>query len=164
MVEDAGRGYRRIVASPTPQKIVEIESINLLVNKGFVVVAVGGGGIPVVRENGEDLTGVAAVIDKDYASSLLATDIGAELLLISTAVDSVYLNFGQPNQRALSRITVPEAKAFLKEGQFAPGSMEPKIRAAIQCLEKGVQQVIITSPEQMVAAVRGEGGTRILVS
>jgi carbamate kinase len=162
MVEDAGRGYRRVVASPVPQEIVEIESIKLLVNKGIVVVSVGGGGIPVVRENEGDLTGVSAVIDKDYASSLLATDIGAELLLISTTVDAVYLNFGRPDQRALSHMTVPEAKAFLKEGQFAPGSMEPKIRAAIQCLERGVQQVIISSQEHMVAAVRGEGGTRIL--
>ena len=115
-----------------------------------------------VRENGGDLAGAAAVIDKDYASSLLAVKIGAELLIISTAVDAVYLNYGQPNQRVLSRMTVRQAEAFLREGQFAPGSMEPKIRAAIQCLNRGVQQVIITSPEQMVAAVRGERGTRVL--
>jgi len=162
MIEDAGRGYRQVAASPIPQEIVEIESIKALINIGVVVVAVGGGGIPVVRDSRGDLTGVAAVIDKDYASSLLAVDIGAELLLISTAVDAVYLNYGQPGQKALSRMTVGEAETFLKEGQFAPGSMEPKIRAAIQFLKKGAGQVIITSPERMVESIRGEAGTMVV--
>ena len=161
MIEDAGRGYRRIVASPAPQEIVEIESINTLIQKGFVVVSVGGGGIPVVRDEQGLLTGAAAVIDKDYASSLLAAALGAELLLISTSVDHVYVNFGRPDQKIISHMTIREAEAFLKEDQFAPGSMEPKIKAAIQFLQKGSGQVIITSPERIVEAIRGKVGTRI---
>jgi carbamate kinase len=161
MMEDAGRGYRRVVASPAPQNIVEIDSIKILINNGLVVVAVGGGGIPVVRDEHGDLTGAAAVIDKDYASSLLAAELGAELLLISTSVDQVYQNFGRSDQRPLPRMSVPEAERYLREGQFAPGSMEPKIRAAIQFLRKVDGQVIITSPERMVEAIRGEAGTRM---
>jgi carbamate kinase len=161
MMEDAGRGYRRVVASPAPQNIVELVSIKILINNGLVVVAVGGGGIPVVRDEHGDLTGAAAVIDKDYASSLLAAELGAELLLISTSVDQVYQNFGRSDQRPLPRMSVPEAERYLREGQFAPGSMEPKIRAAIQFLRKVDGQVIITSPERMVEAIRGEAGTRM---
>ncbi|MCK4271762.1 carbamate kinase [bacterium] len=161
MIEDAGRGYRRVVASPAPQEIVEIESINTLIQKGYVVVSVGGGGIPVVRDEQGRLTGAAAVIDKDYASSLLGAAIGAELLLISTSVDHVYVNFGRPDQKIISHMTIREAEAFLKEDQFAPGSMEPKIKAAIQFLQKGGGQVIITSPERIVEAIRGKAGTRI---
>ncbi len=159
VVEDAGRGYRRVVASPAPQKIVEIESIKTLINRGFVVVAAGGGGIPVMADEKGDLIGASAVIDKDYASSLLAVEVGAELLLITTAVDAVYLDYGQPSQRPVSRMTIAEAEVFLEQGHFAPGSMEPKIRAAIGCLKQGVARVIITSPELIVPAVRGEAGT-----
>lgn len=162
MIEDAGRGYRRVVASPIPQKIVEIESIKALINNGIIVVAVGGGGIPVIRGDEGDLTGAEAVIDKDYASSLLAVEIEAELLLISTSVDRVYLNFGGRDQTPLAHMTIREAERYLKEGQFAPGSMEPKIRAAVRFLEKGTGRVIITSPEWMVEAIRGEAGTTIM--
>jgi carbamate kinase len=161
MVEDSGRGYRRVVASPQPQEIVELDSIKTLVNNGFVVVAVGGGGIPVVRDEHGDLTGAEAVIDKDYASSLLARQIGADLLIISTAVDEVYLDFGKPDQRPLRHMTVAEAKQYLREGHFAPGSMEPKIRAAIEYLKEDSGQVLITSPQKMVAAIGGQEGTRI---
>jgi carbamate kinase len=162
MVEDAGRGYRRVVASPMPQKIVEIDSIKTLINNGFVVVAAGGGGIPVVRQAGGDLTGVAAVIDKDYASALLANEIGADLLLMSTSVDQVYLNYGKQNQQALPVMTVGQAKMYLEQGHFAPGSMEPKIRAALRFLEKGSGEVVITSPERIMEAIAGQAGTRIL--
>jgi carbamate kinase len=161
MVEDAGRGYRRVVASPVPQEIVEIDSIKTLINNGFVVVAVGGGGIPVVRRQDGQLVGAEAVIDKDYASGLLAAQLGAQLLLISTSVDAVCLDWGQPSRRPIGHMTVTQAEGYLREGQFAPGSMEPKIRAAIQFLSRHQGQVIITSPDKMVAAVAGQAGTRI---
>ena len=161
MVEDAGRGYRRVVASPAPQEIVEIDSIKVLIKNGFVVVAVGGGGIPVIRRQDGELIGAEAVIDKDYASSLLATQLGAQLLLISTSVDSVYLDWSRPSRKPVRHMTVAQAEEYLREGQFAPGSMEPKIRAAIQFLRRHRGQVIITSPEKMVAAVAGQAGTRI---
>lgn len=159
MIEDAGRGYRRVVASPMPQKIVEIKSIKTLIDNGVIVIAVGGGGIPVVRDARGDLTGAEAVIDKDYASSLMATEIGAELLLISTSVDQVYLNYGRPDQKAVRKMTVGEAEKYLSEDQFAPGSMEPKIKAAIQFLDQGWGRVIITSPERTIEAIKGEAGT-----
>jgi len=161
MIEDAGRGYRRVVASPIPQEIVEIESIKTLINNGIIVIAAGGGGIPVVRDDRGDLAGVEAVLDKDYASSLLAVEIGAELLLISTSVDQVYLNYGRPDQKPLPQMTVRQAKRYLSEGQFAPGSMEPKIKAAIQFLSQGSGRVIITSPERTMEAIRREAGTLI---
>jgi len=162
IVEDSGRGYRRVVASPIPRRIVERDAIYDLISKGYVLVAVGGGGIPVVRDENGNLKGVAAVIDKDYASSLLATSIDADLFLISTAVEKVYINYKKPNQQALDEITVAEAKKYLAEGHFAPGSMGPKVKAIIDFLEKGGKEAIITSPEGIPRSLRGETGTHIV--
>ncbi len=160
--DDAGRGWRRVVPSPIPREIVEQEAIKALIEQGFVVIGVGGGGIPVVRQEDGSLRGVEAVIDKDYASSLLASGIGADLFLISTAVEKVALNYGQPNQVWLDRMTVAEAKRYLSEGHFPPGSMGPKIKAIIQFLEKGGKEALITSPENIERALAGETGTRIV--
>jgi carbamate kinase len=161
MVEDAGRGWRRVVPSPRPLEIVESDAIRTLLAAGFVVVGVGGGGIPVVRENG-DMRGVEAVIDKDYASSLLARTIRADLLLISTAVERVVLNYRKPDERPLDRIILSEAQRHLAEGQFPPGSMGPKIEAAIAYLQAGGKEVLITSPENLERALAGETGTHIV--
>ncbi|MCE9645010.1 MAG: carbamate kinase [Chloroflexi bacterium] len=163
VVEDAGRGWRRVVASPLPKEIVEFESVKLLLNAGHVVITVGGGGIPVVaREDGE-LVGTAAVIDKDFASSLLAQSIRADMLLIATAVEKVAINFGKPGQKWLDKMTVAEAKAYLAEGtHFAKGSMAPKIQAAIWYLENGGREALITNPENIGRALKGETGTRIV--
>ncbi|MGB5931917.1 MAG: carbamate kinase [Anaerolineae bacterium] len=160
IMEDAGRGWRRVVPSPIPMRIVEQEAIKALIGLGFVVIGVGGGGIPVVEEDGS-LRGVEAVIDKDYASGLLATGIKADLFLISTAVEKVALNYGKPNQVDLDRMTLSEAKNYLQEGHFPPGSMEPKIKAVIKFLEEGGKEALITSPENLARALRGETGTRI---
>lgn len=161
--EDAGRGWRRVVASPIPQEVVELEAVQTLLNAGTVVITVGGGGIPVIRKPDGDLQGVAAVIDKDYASSLLARLIKADLFLISTAVEKVALNFGKPDQKWLDRITLAEAKQYLAEGtHFAKGSMAPKIQAIIWYLEAGGKQAIITNPENIGRALRGETGTWIV--
>jgi len=162
VVEDAGRGWRRVVASPFPREIVELPAVRQLIAAGITTITVGGGGIPVVRNDEGDLTGVAAVIDKDYASSLLAQSLGADLLLISTAVEHVYLNFGQPDQRAMDEMTVVEAKQYIEEGHFAAGSMLPKIKAIVWFLESGGQEAIITNPESIARALRGETGTRIV--
>ncbi len=160
--DDAGRGWRRVVPSPLPREIVEQEAIKALIEQGFVVIGVGGGGIPVVRQEDGSLRGVEAVIDKDYASSLLASGIGADLFLISTAVEKVALNYGQPNQVWLDQMTVAEAKRYLAEGHFPPGNMGPKIEAIIQFLERGGKEAIITSPENIERALAGETGTRIV--
>jgi len=160
IMEDAGRGWRRVVPSPIPRRIVEQEAIKALIGLEFVVIGVGGGGIPVVEEDGS-LRGVEAVIDKDYASGLLATGIKADLFLISTAVEKVALNYGKPNQVALERMTLAEAKRYLQEGHFPPGSMGPKIEAVIKFLEEGGKEALITSPENLAHALRGETGTRI---
>ena len=160
--DDAGRGWRRVVPSPIPLEIVERDAIKVLLDAGFVVIGVGGGGIPVVREEDGSLRGVEAVIDKDYASGLLASSIQADLLLISTAVDKVALNFGQPGQRWLDKMTLAEAERYLAEGHFAPGSMEPKIRASIKFLKEGGREALITSPENIERALAGETGTRIV--
>ena len=160
--DDAGRGWRRVVPSPIPLEIVERDAIKVLLGAGFVVIGVGGGGIPVVREEDGSLRGVEAVIDKDYASGLLASSIQADLLLISTAVDKVALNFGQPGQRWLDKMTLAEAERYLAEGHFAPGSMEPKIRASIKFLKEGGREALITSPENIERALAGETGTRIV--
>ena len=160
--DDAGRGWRRVVPSPIPREIVEQEAIKALIERGFVVIGVGGGGIPVVRQEDGSLRGVEAVIDKDYASSLLASGIGADLFLISTAVEKVALNYGKPNQVWLDRMTLAEAKRYLSEGHFPPGSMGPKIKAIIQFLEKGGKEALITSPENIERALAGETGTRIV--
>ncbi len=162
MREDAGRGWRRVVASPRPLEIVEEPAIRALLERGVIVVAVGGGGIPVVRRENGDLEGVGAVIDKDWASCLLAKNLGAEMFLISTAVDKVAIHFGKPEQRDLDEITVAEAKRYTAEGHFAPGSMKPKIEAAIDFLEHGGERVIITQPHLLEHAMRGETGTQIV--
>ena len=160
--DDAGRGWRRVVPSPIPLEIVERDAIKVLLDAGFVVIGVGGGGIPVVKEEDGSLRGVEAVIDKDYASGLLAASIQADLLLISTAVDQVALNFGQPGQRWLDKMTLAEAERYLAEGHFVPGSMEPKIRASIKFLKEGGREALITSPENIERALAGETGTRIV--
>lgn len=162
ITDDAGRGWRRVVPSPIPLEIVEKDAIKALIEKGFVVIGVGGGGIPVVREEDGSLRGVEAVIDKDYASSLLASGIGADLFLISTAVPKVALNYGKPNQVWLDEMTLEEARRYLAEGHFPPGSMGPKIEAVIQFLEKGGKKAIITSPENIERALKGETGTHII--
>lgn len=162
VMEDAGRGWRRVVPSPIPKRIVEEEAVRNLIANGFVVITVGGGGIPVVADQHGDLQGVAAVIDKDYASSLLANRIGAELFIISTAVEKVALNFGKPNEEWIDRMTVSQAKAYLEEGvHFAKGSMAPKIQAAVWYLEQGGGEAIITDPDNVERAIAGETGTRI---
>lgn len=162
VVEDAGRGWRRVVASPIPQAVVELDSVKDLIGKGITVITVGGGGIPVIEKENGDLEGVAAVIDKDFASSLLAQQIGADLLLISTAVEKVYLNFGKPNQTAIDRMTVAEAQQYVEEGHFAAGSMLPKVQAIIRFLEAGGKQALITDPPNIKRALQGETGTWIV--
>jgi carbamate kinase len=158
--EDAGRGFRRMVPSPLPLEIVELAAIRRLMESGAVVVACGGGGIPVVRENGA-LRGVAAVIDKDLASALLGSELGASRLVISTAVPQVYLDYRQPGQRPLGAVAAAEMRRYLEQGQFPEGSMGPKIQAGLQFLERGGREVIITDPEHISAAMRGEAGTRV---
>lgn len=162
MVSDAGRGYRRVVASPKPAKILELEAIELLLKADFCVVAVGGGGIPVYKNEHDEWEGVDAVIDKDFASSLLASDLKADLLIISTGVEKVYLNYGKPDQKALDRISVTEAKKYVAEKHFAAGSMLPKIEAAITFIENGGKEALITDPEHLGLAVDGKTGTRIV--
>jgi carbamate kinase len=162
VVDDAGRGWRRVVPSPIPQEIIELDAVRELLEAGIVTVTVGGGGIPVIRNEDGDLQGVAAVIDKDYASSLLARSIGADLLLISTAVEKVYLNFNKPGQKPIDAMTVAEARRYMDEGHFAKGSMLPKIKAIIWFLEAGGREAIITNPENIARALRGETGTRIV--
>ncbi|HXX78945.1 MAG TPA: carbamate kinase [Ktedonobacteraceae bacterium] len=161
MVEDAGRGWRRVVPSPLPREIVERDAIDTLIKNGFIVIAVGGGGIPVVRENTGALSGVEAVIDKDLASSLLASELHADLLLISTAVEKAALNFKKPNQVDLHRITLSEAKQYYEEGHFAKGSMGPKVKAVINYLERGGSAALITMPETIGKALKGDTGTWI---
>ncbi|MHA2362985.1 MAG: carbamate kinase [Candidatus Hodarchaeales archaeon] len=160
--EDSGRGWRRVVPSPPPIEIIERNAVKELISKGFVVISVGGGGIPVIRNKKGNLEGVAAVIDKDFASSLLATEIQADLFLISTAVEKVYLNFGKPNQTPLETVTITELKRYLEEDHFAPGSMLPKIKAIIEFFENGGKKAIITDPENIARALKGETGTHIL--
>jgi carbamate kinase len=162
VVEDAGRGWRRVVPSPLPQRVIERDAVKELLDAGFIVITVGGGGIPVVEGEDGKLVGTAAVIDKDYASSLLAQSIGADLLLISTAVEKVSLNFGGPNQVDLDRMTAAEAERYMAEGHFAPGSMLPKIQAIVWFLEAGGQEAIITNPENIERALAQETGTRIV--
>jgi carbamate kinase len=162
VVEDAARGWRRVVPSPIPLRIVEEDAIRALLEQGFVVVSVGGGGIPVVADADGNLSGVAAVIDKDLASALLATSIGAELLVITTAVEKVALDFGTPEQRWVDRMTLAEAKERLAEGRhFAAGSMAPKIDAVVRFLERGGETAVITDPDNVERALAGETGTTI---
>jgi carbamate kinase len=161
--EDAGRGWRRVVPSPLPMRIVEEPIIKQLIAAGIILIAVGGGGIPVVADEEGNLKGIAAVIDKDYAASLLASRIKADLFLISTAIEKVALYYRTPQEKWLDQITVAEAKAYLAEGvHFAKGSMAPKIQAAIDYLEQGGTRAIITNPENIQRAVAGETGTHIV--
>jgi carbamate kinase len=163
VVEDAGRGWRRVVSSPEPLRIVEADVVRMLLDAGVIVITVGGGGIPVVRAADGTLQGVDAVIDKDLASAMLATVIEAGLLVITTAVEKVALGWGTPQQRWVDRLTLAEAKAYLAEGtHFAAGSMAPKIQACINYLEAGGGEVLITDPAHLPAAIRGETGTRLV--
>ncbi|GMB00567.1 carbamate kinase [Pelosinus sp. IPA-1] len=161
MDNDAGRGYRRMVASPLPQEIVEGAIIRKLVGEGYCLVAAGGGGIPVTKEVEGTLKGIDAVIDKDFASSLLATQVHADVLIISTGVPMVYLNYGKDDEKALEKVRLAELKQYVKEKHFAPGSMLPKIQAVINFLEKGGEKAIITNPESLKAAIAGTAGTHI---
>jgi carbamate kinase len=163
VVEDAGRGWRRVVPSPLPKKILELESVKLLLNAGVTVITVGGGGIPVIDAGNGEYEGIAAVIDKDFASSLLAQEIGAELFLIATAVEKVAIHFGKPEQKWLDALTVAEAKQYLAEGiHFAKGSMAPKIEAIMWFLENGGKRALITNPANIGRALKGETGTWIV--
>ncbi len=162
MVSDSGRGYRRVVASPEPVEIVEMEMIRRLVKNEFCVIAAGGGGIPVVENSDGDLEGIGAVVDKDFASALLAINLKADLLVISTGVDRVCINFGKENEKALSDITVTDVKKYIKEGHFEAGSMLPKIQAILWFFEKGGQKAIITKPDYLKKAIVGKCGTHIV--
>jgi carbamate kinase len=161
-VEDAGRGWRRVVPSPIPIRIIEAEAIKSLIDQGFTVIAVGGGGIPVVENEEGDLVGIEAVIDKDFASGLSANTIGADLLLISTAVEKVALNFNTPEEVWLDSMTVAEAEKYIEEGHFAPGSMKPKIQAIVKFLKEGGAKALVTDPPNIARALKGETGTWIL--
>ncbi len=162
VVEDAGRGWRRVVPSPQPQEIVEQTTIEAVLKEGIIVITVGGGGIPVIDVGKGEYRGTAAVIDKDFASSLLAREVKADLFLIATAVEKVAINFGKPNQQWLDKLTLAEAKQYLAEGtHFAKGSMAPKMQAIIWFLEAGGKHAIITNPENLGRALRGETGTHI---
>lgn len=160
MLEDAGRGWRQVVASPVPVDIVEKDAISAMIDAGHIVIAVGGGGIPVIEKNGE-LSGVPAVIDKDFASAKLAELVKADTLVILTAVDRVAINFGKPDQKALEQMTIAEAEHYIQEGHFAPGSMLPKVRAAIAFAKSG-GTAIIAALENAEAALEGKSGTRVV--
>lgn len=161
-IEDAGRGYRKVVPSPKPLKIVELDAIKKMIDQGLIVITVGGGGIPVVKEN-KKLVGIDAVIDKDKSSSKLALDLDADVLLILTAVDKVYINFNKENQKALDKLNIKDAKKYMLEGQFAKGSMLPKIEACIDFVEKSKNAyAIITSLEKAMDALKGLTGTKII--
>jgi carbamate kinase len=165
VVEDANRGWRRVVASPRPLRIVELGPIKQMIAAGVIVVAVGGGGVPVVRDAAHDLHGVEAVIDKDLGCSLLARAVDADLFLITTAVEKVALHFGTPQERTLSHLSLAEAKQYLAEGtHFAKGSMAPKIQAVIDYLEGGGRKALITDPGNLERALSGETGTRFTLT
>lgn len=162
VVEDAGRGWRRVVPSPNPVRIIERDAIEALVRAGFVVIGVGGGGIPVIEDEQGNLVGVEAVIDKDLAAAILASSLKADLFLISTAVEKVALYYNTPNQVWLDRMTAAEAKTYLMEGHFLKGSMEPKIRAILNYLDQGGKQALITNPENIENALNGKTGTYVV--
>ena len=161
VVEDAGRGWRRVVPSPDPKAIVERDAIRILVENRAIVIASGGGGIPVIEEDG-GLKGVEAVIDKDLAGERLAEDVKADVFLILTDVDRVKLNYGKPDERPIERMTVEEAKRYMAEGHFAKGSMEPKVRAAVRFVEAGGERAVIASLDQARAALAGQAGTQVV--
>ena len=160
--QDADRGWRRVVPSPKPQAIVELDAIRSLLNDGFNVVAVGGGGIPVVMDDKGELHGVAAVVDKDLASRLLATELKAELFVISTAVKQVSINFGKPGRQDLGTVTAGEMRGYDAQGHFPAGSMQPKVHAALDFLDKGGREVVITTPDNLKDALMHNGGTHIV--
>jgi len=163
VVEDAGRGWRRVVPSPLPKEIVEQSTIETLLREGIIVITIGGGGIPVIDTGNRELRGTAAVIDKDFASSLLAREVKADLFLIATSIEKVAINFGKPNQKWADRMTLAEAKQYLAEGtHFAQGSMAPKIQAIIWFLENGGKHAIVTDPQNIGRALRGEAGTHLV--
>lgn len=162
MVEDAGRGYRRVVASPRPLRVVEAPQIRVLLESGFVVLAGGGGGIPVVEESPGVYRGVEAVIDKDFASAELANAVGITRMAMATGVERVALDFGTPRQREVAELTISDAQQHLADGQFPPGSMGPKVRAGIEFLQAGGSEVLITSPTSLTRALVGESGTRLV--
>jgi len=162
VMEDSGRGWRRVVASPQPRSVVEINAIQALMLNGYVVIACGGGGIPVVRTEQGSLRGVYAVIDKDRASALLALTLRADLLMISTGVEKVCLNFNKPDQREVDRLTLAEAKQYIVEGHFGTGSMLPKVEAAVDFVQNGGPRAIITNPQNLQRALRGEAGTQVV--
>ena len=162
IVKDAGRGWRRVVPSPEPREVIELEAIRTLVKGGVMTIATGGGGVPVIRDKHGFLSGVDAVIDKDRASALLARLINADVLVIVTQVEKVYVRFGQPDQESLDLMTVEQAKRLLAEGEFPAGSMGPKIEAAVSFLSQGGTEVVITSPEYILEAVDGTRGTTIV--
>lgn len=161
-VEDAGRGYRRVVASPEPQRIVEADAISALIKQGFIVIGAGGGGIPVIRTAQGEYQSVDAVIDKDLSSALLAREVSADILVITTGVEKVCIHFGKPEQRELDEVTVADMARYCAEGHFPPGSMLPKITASLAFLRHGGRRVIITTPEKLPEALRGETGTHIV--
>ncbi len=161
VVEDSGRGWRRVVPSPDPKEVLEKDIIKMVIESGNIAIAVGGGGIPVIRKN-SIIVGVEGVIDKDLASATLGKNINADKMFILTSVEQVYLNFGQPNQRALGEISVDDAEKYLKEGHFRKGSMYPKVLAAIRFVRRGGKEVLITSPEAVTRALDGETGTWIV--
>jgi len=161
IIEDARRGFRRVVPSPLPREVIELDVIKLLVESGYIVIAAGGGGIPVIRNEQGDLEGVEAVIDKDLSSSLLARNLGADTFIISTVVDAIYLNFGKENQNPIRCATLSEIKKYMEEGHFNPGSMKPKIEAIVEFLEGGGKKAIVTSPENLLRAIEGKAGTTI---
>ncbi|MBK5201004.1 MAG: carbamate kinase [Spirochaetaceae bacterium] len=161
-IEDSGRGWRRVVASPKPLAIVELDTIKTLGDNGLTVIAAGGGGIPVVRDANGMLSGREAVIDKDLAAALMAKQLGADLFVISTAVEKVCLNFGKPNQKTLDTITTKEAKEYMAEGHFAPGSMLPKVQAVVDFVESTGNMGLITDPSNIYGALHGDKGTKII--
>jgi carbamate kinase len=162
MIEDAGRGWRKVVPSPRPLEVVQREAIRSAIRDGSIVIAGGGGGIPVYRTKEGDLRGVEAVIDKDYTASLIATDLRADLFVTLTGVDHVSIHFGRPDQKAIRRMDLDEARAYQSGGEFPEGSMGPKIRAAIEFVQETGREVLITSSARLLDALHGKGGTRIV--
>lgn len=162
MVEDSGRGYRRVVASPLPQRIINVDIIRALLQHGVCIIAAGGGGIPAYYDAHDNIKGVEAVIDKDYTSSLLASELKADLFVVLTNVDSVSINFGKKSQKNLVKVRMKEIKRYFDKGHFPPGSMGPKIKAAISYIENGGREVLITSARELPRALRGKAGTRIV--
>ena len=162
MVEDSGRGYRRVVASPLPQRIINLEIVKSLVGNGTCVIAAGGGGIPAYYDGYDNIKGVEAVIDKDYTSSLIASELKADLFVILTNVEFVSTHYGKKNQKNLTRVRLKEIKRFYDKGHFPPGSMGPKIKAAIDFVEDGGKEVIVTSAKELIRAMKGKSGTHIV--